>query len=386
MKFHILVALCTIACAAIATAQVPSLINYQGRLTDADGVPVTGSKNFTISIYDAATNGTLLYTETIGAVTLDDNGVYSFQFGESGTSNTLVTETIGTTVGSTLDYTKTLSNTPVIANSIAVTDGTNSWSQSVGNPGATATATASTVSGFVIGATVTSSGSGYSSAPTITITGNGTGAAATATISNGQVTGVTITSAGSGYTGSTTITIAPPVIPFRVDFSQGTITATYSSAPTAGRAITATYRYGTSGITGALSNGTEHWMAISVDGTMQGSRQRVLAVPFASRSRTADFASKSDVNLSDYQGYSCDITYQAPSSGFIIASRDWIPPSFQECWIKVGNTPDSLGLITYGRYQGVSGNSFGSQQTVPIKKGRYWRCSNFDRVLFVAFE
>jgi hypothetical protein len=58
------------------------LINYQGRLTDANGDPVTGTKNFAISIYDAATNGTLLYTETIGAVTLDENGVYSFQFGE----------------------------------------------------------------------------------------------------------------------------------------------------------------------------------------------------------------------------------------------------------------------------------------------------------------
>jgi N-acetylneuraminic acid mutarotase len=281
MKFYTLTALCTIACAAIAAAQVPSLINYQGRLTDANGDPVTGSKNFAISIYDAANGGNLLYTETIGAVTLDDNGVYSFQFGGSGTSNMLVTETIGATVGSTLTYTKSLSKTPVIANSIAVSDGTNSWSQSVGNPGATATATANTIAGFVIGATVTSSGSGYSSAPAVTITGNGTGATATATVSNGQVTGLTITSAGIGYTGPTTISIAPPVIPFRVDFNQSTITATYSSAPAAGRTITATYRYGSNNITGAFSNGAEHWMALSVDGITQETRQRVLAVPFA---------------------------------------------------------------------------------------------------------
>ena len=58
--------LSTILSAAFAGAtfaQVPSLINYQGRLTDANGDPVTGSKNFSISIFDAATGGNLLYTE-----------------------------------------------------------------------------------------------------------------------------------------------------------------------------------------------------------------------------------------------------------------------------------------------------------------------------------
>jgi hypothetical protein len=283
-------AVCTLAGALIASADVPSLINYQGRLTDANGAPVTGSKTFAISIYDAATAGNLLYSESIGAVTLDSNGVYSFQFGNSGTSNTQVTETIGTTAGSTLTYTKTLSNTPVVANSITVTDGTNSWSQAVGNPGTGATATANTISGFVIGATITNGGSGYTSAPAVTITGSGSGAAATATISGGVVTGITITSAGSGYTGGATITIAPPVIPFRVDYSGGAITATYSSAPTAGRTISANYRYGTNGISAALSGGAEHWMAISVDGVTQGTRQRVLAVPFAQKASVADSA------------------------------------------------------------------------------------------------
>ena len=168
MKHRILAFVCSIAAAFTASAQVPSLINYQGRLTDSNGAPVTGSNNFAISIYDAATGGNLLYEETIGAVTLDANGVYSFQFGSAGSSSTQVTETIGTTAGSTLTYTKTLTNTPVVANSITVTDGTNSWSQSVGNPGVGATATANTIVGFVIGATITNGGSGYTSAPAVT--------------------------------------------------------------------------------------------------------------------------------------------------------------------------------------------------------------------------
>ena len=77
----ILFTLLLVAFARVASAQAPSLINYQGRLTDANGAAVTGSKNFSISIYDAAKEGNLLYTETIGAVILDANGVYSFQFG-----------------------------------------------------------------------------------------------------------------------------------------------------------------------------------------------------------------------------------------------------------------------------------------------------------------
>jgi hypothetical protein len=295
MKHRILAFVCSIAAAFTAFAQVPSLINYQGRLTDSNGAPVTGNKNFAISIYDAATGGNLLYEETIGAVTLDANGVYSFQFGSAGSSNTQVTETIGTTAGSTLTYTKTLTNTPVVNNSITVTDGTNSWSQSVGNPGVGATATANTISGFVIGATITNGGSGYTSAPSVSITGAGTGATASATLTDGVVTGITINSAGSGYTGTVTITIAPPVIPFRVDYSSGTITATYASAPTAGRAISATYRYGTGGIAGALNAGAEHWMAVSVDGVVQATRQRVLAVPFAQKSHSAVIATNAPI-------------------------------------------------------------------------------------------
>jgi Flp pilus assembly protein TadG len=59
--------------------------------------------------------------------------------------------------------------------------------------------------------TVTNSGSGYSSAPTVVFnnTGtNGSGAAATATISGGKVTAVTLTNTGSGYTSAPTISFS----------------------------------------------------------------------------------------------------------------------------------------------------------------------------------
>lgn len=79
-----------------------------------------------------------------------------------------------------------------------------------------ATATAQVVNGFVIGATVTDGGYGYTNNPSVTITGGGgSGAKATATQVDGVVTGITITNPGSGYTSVPTITIASPPFPPR---------------------------------------------------------------------------------------------------------------------------------------------------------------------------
>ncbi len=74
------------------------------------------------------------------------------------------------------------------------------------------------VNGFVVGATLTDKGSGYTNAPSVTIIGGGgSGATAIASINqlNGEVTSITIQNTGSGYTGPTTITIASPPFPPR---------------------------------------------------------------------------------------------------------------------------------------------------------------------------
>jgi|14BtaG_2_1085337.scaffolds.fasta_scaffold19323_1 hypothetical protein len=54
---------------------------------------------------------------------------------------------------------------------------------------------------------VTAGGSGYSSAPTITIQGNGSGASAVATVLNGVIISIRVTNKGSGYTSSPIISI-----------------------------------------------------------------------------------------------------------------------------------------------------------------------------------
>ena len=59
------------------------------------------------------------------------------------------------------------------------------------------------VDGAIYNMKITTAGTGYTSAPTLTITGNGTSATATATVSGGAITGITMTNVGTGYTHAT---------------------------------------------------------------------------------------------------------------------------------------------------------------------------------------
>ncbi len=74
-----------------------------------------------------------------------------------------------------------------------------------GGTGATATATVS--AGVITGITVNSGGTGYTSVPTISFTGGG-GAAATATVAAGVITGIAVNSGGAGYTSAPTVVIS----------------------------------------------------------------------------------------------------------------------------------------------------------------------------------
>jgi hypothetical protein len=116
----------SLAFVASAFADVPALINYQGRLVDGVGNPVTGSKAFKIDIYDSQTEGTLIYQETLPDITLDEDGAYSFQFG-AGVSRTETSEIVATGDGETMLFQTRLEQTPF--GPITVTDGTNSFTQ-----------------------------------------------------------------------------------------------------------------------------------------------------------------------------------------------------------------------------------------------------------------
>ncbi len=56
------------------------------------------------------------------------------------------------------------------------------------------------IAGAIYNIKITSGGTGYTSAPTITVVGDGTGCTATATVSGGSVTDIVVTNPGVGYT------------------------------------------------------------------------------------------------------------------------------------------------------------------------------------------
>jgi hypothetical protein len=76
-----------------------------------------------------------------------------------------------------------------------------------------ATASAVELNGFVVGATITDVGFGYTNTPPVRIIyGGGSGAQAVAVVSNGVVVAVNVLAAGSGYTNAPVIVIEPPFI------------------------------------------------------------------------------------------------------------------------------------------------------------------------------
>jgi hypothetical protein len=130
-----------------AIAEVPSLINYQGKLSDESGNPVNGTKTFSLKIYDAKTGGKEIYQESIGNVALK-NGIYSFGFGEDGKSVSTANETIGFTDGEKQVFNYTVKNTPILGETkISASDYT--WTESGPSDATKFTATASKNNGTV---------------------------------------------------------------------------------------------------------------------------------------------------------------------------------------------------------------------------------------------
>ncbi|MDB4312646.1 hypothetical protein N9920_00565 [Akkermansiaceae bacterium] len=114
----------SLAFGTTAFAEVPALINYQGRLVDEVGNPIVGKKEFKLDIYDSQTEGTLIYQETLPEITLDEDGAYSFQFG-AGESRSETSVVIATGDGEAAFFQKVFEQTPVGV--ISVTDGTNTF-------------------------------------------------------------------------------------------------------------------------------------------------------------------------------------------------------------------------------------------------------------------
>ena len=71
---------------------VPPLINYQGRLTDAEGKGLAGTRKIEFNIYDAATGGTKIWgPQVFNSVPLI-NGMFNVIIGSTDTEGRLITD------------------------------------------------------------------------------------------------------------------------------------------------------------------------------------------------------------------------------------------------------------------------------------------------------
>jgi hypothetical protein len=213
------------------------------------------------------------------------------------------------------------------------------------NKSSIATATAQVVNGFVVAATITNGGSGYTNNPTVTFTGGGgNGAKATANQINGTVASITIINPGSGYTSAPTITIAPPPFPPR----KATGTSQVVNGFVVGTKITdAGFGYDAppsvllvgGGGTGAtatatVQNGVVTAITITNPGTGYTSAPliRIASPPF--RPKLAIEVSKVNVRLSVVLGRkyqiesSSDLTNWKPASAVFIAQDEELVQEF----------------------------------------------------------
>jgi len=155
----------------------------------------------------------------------DEYNVYKCLFNAGATASTTKPTGVSTSPFTTADgyiwkymYTVTtakalkfLTNEYISVQTLASDDGTDQWDVQQ-----------AAVDGGIHVVKVTAGGSGYATAPAVTITGDGTGATANSTITANVVTKVTITAAGTGYTRAS------------VSFASGAATANAIISPQGG--------------------------------------------------------------------------------------------------------------------------------------------------------
>lgn len=72
--------LCSALVCGDSFADAPKLVNYQGYLTDSVGAPITGNRSMVFGLYNAASAGSLLWSETQASVSVS-NGIYQVNLG-----------------------------------------------------------------------------------------------------------------------------------------------------------------------------------------------------------------------------------------------------------------------------------------------------------------
>ena len=183
---------------------------YKGRLTD-NGTPTTGTYEMRFAIYDAASGGNQLGSPVTNSPVDVSDGLFTvmLDFGDGVFPGANRWLQIGVRTNSSIGGFTTLSPLQAFsASPYAITAGdvtdVNISRLNVPNTATPATGLPTVTSGFITGATVTSSGLGYGAPPTVTVNDTtGSGAVITANVSGGKVVGLTVQNPGTGYSSRT---------------------------------------------------------------------------------------------------------------------------------------------------------------------------------------
>ena len=193
---------------------------YQGRL-NTGGNPATGTYDLRFNLYDAGTGGLLLAGPITNASMAISGGLFTvnLDFGAAvfnGPDRWLevaVRTNNAATAFVALAPRSRLTPAPyaITAGNLAGVAGTNLAQLTVPNTAQQATGTPVITSGFITSANVTFGGSGYSTAPQVTVVDiTGSGAQVNATVNNGVVTALNVALAGANYSTGARLVIAPP--------------------------------------------------------------------------------------------------------------------------------------------------------------------------------
>jgi hypothetical protein len=192
---------------------------YQGRFNDT-GQPANGFYDLQFALFDSPNlPGNIIAGPLTNSATGITNGLFTvtLDFGAGVFTGParwleLAARTNGGAAFVTLSPRQPLTPAPyaILSADVAAAN-TNIARLMVSNTAVTATGVPIVTSGFITGATVTRGGSGYNSAPPVTVIDNtGLGAVITAAVSNGMVISLTVLNPGSNYSTNASLTIGPP--------------------------------------------------------------------------------------------------------------------------------------------------------------------------------
>ncbi len=280
---------------ATATSQIATVTNSAGTLTfNVGALPAGATATFVVNAQVASTGipaGTTAYTNTASVV---DN------FNTTPRTDSAV---VNVTASPKLALKEIASPLPLPLTSIAVTAGGSGYTSApsvvITGCSVTPTAVATVTGGVVTGVTITNGGANCT-APSIAFSGGGGGSGATATTTTGQTTGgllaIAVTADGSGYTSAPAVaiagcTVAPTAL---ATISGGVVTGVTITNAGSGCSATPTISFsGGGGGSGAAATSAGGERVVYVNVTAGGSYTTLPTVSFSGGNCTGAIATVS---------------------------------------------------------------------------------------------